>query len=233
MKQRFKKNAGLQLHGISESGFMLADDGPISTEEKEEKRQWILKAATKVFSEKGYYRTTVNDVTRAAAISTGTFYFYFQDKRQLYNDVVNDLIKNISDKREEVLQGETDIMMRVAKRGRAIYEHYDKYKEIIYLVRAEIDGDDEWAKKKAMELYQTISESLMRDLRMGIDQGLIRDVDTKLTAYSLIGLIEIMTLFMNLEHGYNIDHIMDFLFDFVLKGLEPRHEVPPRRTTEM
>ena len=75
-----------------------------------------------------------------------------------------------------------------------------------------------------MELYQTISESLMRDLRKGIDQGLIREVETKLTAYSLIGLIEIMTLFMNLEHGYDIDQVMDFLFDFVLKGLEPRHD---------
>ena len=91
-------------------------------------------------SEKGYYRTTVNDVTLEAKISTGTFYFYYKDKHELYTNVIDDLILTITNTREKILKGETDIFSRVLKRGKVIYENFDKYKEIIFLVRAEIDG---------------------------------------------------------------------------------------------
>lgn len=194
----------------------------ISTEEARKKKADILKAATKVFSEKGYYRTTINNVTAEANISTGTFYFYFKDKHQLYSDVIDSLIQTISEKREQTLKGEEDLFIRVTKRGKAIYEHFEKYKEIIFLVRAEMGGEDEWAKKKVSELYQTLSESLATDIKKAIDQKLIRPVDTKLAAYSFIGLIEIMTLLMTLESEYNIDQILSFLTDFTMKGLEPR-----------
>ena len=224
LRERFSAQEYSSIHGASEAGPALHDDEAISTEQKQKKKSDILAAATKVFSEKGYYRTSVNDVALAADISIGTFYFYFKDKRKLYKDVVNNLIRNITEKREQALQGETDILKRVTIRGRAIYEHFEMYKVIIFLVRAEMGGDDDWAKNMAMKLYRTISESLIADLQKGIDKGIIRPVDTKLTAYSLIGLIEIMSLLMNLEKGYDIDTILEFLTDFTLKGLERRNE---------
>jgi AcrR family transcriptional regulator len=224
LREKFAGQEDRSFRSASESVSSQPEGEAISTEQKQKKKRDILASATKVFSEKGYYQSTVNDVVLAADISIGTFYFYFKDKRDLYKNVVNELIRNISEKRDHALQGETDILKRVTIRGRAIYEHFEMYKVIIFLVRAEMDGDDEWAKHMAMKLYRTISESLMIDLQKGIDRGIIRPVDTKLTAYSLIGLIEIMSLLTNLEKGYGIDRIMEFLTDFVLKGLDPRNE---------
>lgn len=222
IKKRFEaKEEQFQFSESNESGQMI-NDGLITTEQQQKKKQDIIDAAVKVFSEKGCYRTTVKDIVRAADISTGTFYFYFEDKHQLYNDVIDNLIQLISNIRTQVLLGENDFFARIVKRGRAIYENYDKYRDIIYLIRAEMVGDDAWAKKKAMTLYQTLSESLKTELQKGIDQGLIRPVNTTLTSYSLIGLIEIMILYMNLEDGYNFEQIMAFLTDFVLRGLESR-----------
>lgn len=46
----------------------------------EQRRGQILKAAVKLFSEKGYYITTVQQIAAKAGVSTGLIYQYFGDK---------------------------------------------------------------------------------------------------------------------------------------------------------
>ncbi len=46
----------------------------------EERREQIIKAATKLFSEQGYYLTTIQDIASEAGISVGLIYQYFKDK---------------------------------------------------------------------------------------------------------------------------------------------------------
>lgn len=46
----------------------------------EERRGQILRAAVKLFSENGYYTTTIQQIARKAGVSTGLIYQYFGDK---------------------------------------------------------------------------------------------------------------------------------------------------------
>lgn len=46
----------------------------------EERRRQIVKAATKLFSKQGFYRTTIQAIAKEAGISTGLIYKYFGDK---------------------------------------------------------------------------------------------------------------------------------------------------------
>ena len=46
----------------------------------EERRGQIVRAAVKLFSEQGYYTTTIQQIAREAGISTGLIYQYFRDK---------------------------------------------------------------------------------------------------------------------------------------------------------
>lgn len=48
----------------------------------------ILDAAERLFTEKGYAKTTVNDVLFALGIAKGTFYYYFASKEALMEAVV-------------------------------------------------------------------------------------------------------------------------------------------------
>ncbi len=52
--------------------------------EKERRRQQILVAAKRVFSEKGYSRATMEDIANAAELSPGTLYLYFKNKEELF-----------------------------------------------------------------------------------------------------------------------------------------------------
>ena len=52
--------------------------------EKERRRQQIIIAAKRVFSEKGFAKATIDDIASEAELSPGTLYLYFKNKEELY-----------------------------------------------------------------------------------------------------------------------------------------------------
>lgn len=52
--------------------------------EKESRRQQIMVAAKKIFTEKGFNRATMDDIANEAELSPGTLYLYFKNKEELY-----------------------------------------------------------------------------------------------------------------------------------------------------
>lgn len=52
--------------------------------EKERRRQQIIVAAKRVFSDKGFNKATMEDIAKEAELSPGTLYLYFKNKEELY-----------------------------------------------------------------------------------------------------------------------------------------------------
>lgn len=52
--------------------------------ERERRRQQIMVAAKRVFSNKGFGKTTMEDIAKDAELSPGTIYLYFKNKDELY-----------------------------------------------------------------------------------------------------------------------------------------------------
>jgi AcrR family transcriptional regulator len=52
--------------------------------ERERRRQQIMVAAKRVFSAKGFNKTTMEDIAKVAELSPGTLYLYFKNKDELY-----------------------------------------------------------------------------------------------------------------------------------------------------
>ena len=61
---------------------------------KESRRREIAIAGLKVFCEKGYDSTTVDDIMKKAKCSHGLFYHYFKSKKEIFDEVMK--IKNES-----------------------------------------------------------------------------------------------------------------------------------------
>ncbi len=55
----------------------------------QQRRDKILQAARKVFLEKGFARAPVDDIARAARVSTGTVYIYFETKDRLFEAITD------------------------------------------------------------------------------------------------------------------------------------------------
>ena len=52
--------------------------------EKERRRQQIMVAAKRVFSDRGFNKSTMEDIAQEAELSPGTLYLYFKNKEELY-----------------------------------------------------------------------------------------------------------------------------------------------------
>ena len=58
--------------------------------EKERRRQQIMVAAKRVFSDKGFNKATMEDIAQEAELSPGTLYLYFKTKDEIFvNAIVN------------------------------------------------------------------------------------------------------------------------------------------------
>ena len=63
----------------------------------QETRQLIYNQATRLIREKGFYNVSIEDITSAADVSIGTFYYYFQNKDDLLLLWADNLDQHYSD----------------------------------------------------------------------------------------------------------------------------------------
>ncbi len=81
-----------------------------------ERKNQLIKAASKRFSKLGYYKTTLEEVARDIRIGKATIYHYFTSKDELYNAVLEWESNDIIEKIKSIFNDETiDISERFIK----------------------------------------------------------------------------------------------------------------------
>lgn len=64
---------------------------------KEEIKEKIFEAAVQAFYEKGYQKTTMQDIAGKAGIAPSLIYSYYKGKQQLFNLIVNPVLMKLPD----------------------------------------------------------------------------------------------------------------------------------------
>ncbi|MCF8050459.1 MAG: TetR/AcrR family transcriptional regulator [Desulfobacterales bacterium] len=72
--------------------------------ERERRRQQIIVAAKRVFSEKGFTKATMEDIAKEAELSPGTIYLYFKNKDELYASLSLRILQYLNIRLEHVAQ---------------------------------------------------------------------------------------------------------------------------------
>jgi AcrR family transcriptional regulator len=189
---------------------------------RESRKTEIISAAIEVFSQKGYHNAKVNDITRQAGISIGTFYIHFQNKRDLFIEVVEEVFHHIVGDAARNIKGEQNLMKRLAIRGRVFFENYIRYAEILNQLRAEIASDEDWPQEKLNRMYRILTGPVIKELREAIELGILRpDVDAELLAFGLTGLIEVMSFRVRVDEKYGIEDAQRFIGDLLINGIFP------------
>lgn len=66
------------------------------TKQQNVARREILEAALRLFSAKGYFRTSMQDVRREAGVSIGAIYHYFHNKEEIATALYDSLLEQMS-----------------------------------------------------------------------------------------------------------------------------------------
>ncbi|MDM8555092.1 TetR/AcrR family transcriptional regulator [Desulfococcaceae bacterium HSG7] len=70
--------------------------------ERERRRQQIAVAAKKIFSVKGFNKTTMEDIARETELSAGTLYLYYKNKNELFVSLSLRVLKYMNIRLEKV-----------------------------------------------------------------------------------------------------------------------------------
>lgn len=94
--------------------------------EKERRRQQIIVAAKRVFSDKGFNKATMEDIAKEAELSPGTLYLYFKNKEELYASLSLRILQYMHIRVSHVInQAELDPLAKLDALKEVMYDVYD------------------------------------------------------------------------------------------------------------
>ncbi|AZK63250.1 TetR/AcrR family transcriptional regulator [Pectobacterium versatile] len=151
--------------------------------EMEETRATLLVTARKVFSERGYADTSMDDLTAQASLTRGALYHHFGDKKGLLAAVVEQIDAEMDERLQVISDTAEDAWEGFRCRCRA-YLEMAREPEIQRIVlrdaRAVLGGASPDSQRHCVESMQRLIDNLIR-------QGVVADVDPQALASLIYG----------------------------------------------
>jgi AcrR family transcriptional regulator len=82
----------------------MAKRKELARRDPEGRREAIMQAGLEVFAAEGYASTKLDDVADKAGVAKGTIYLYFQDKQDLFEQIVRDAVGPVIERLENIAQ---------------------------------------------------------------------------------------------------------------------------------
>ena len=189
---------------------------------REERKKIVLRCAKAVFSQKGYHQTSVSDIIQRAGIARGTFYLYFQSKRDVFDNILDELVKDLGEiiKRIDLDSSSSPLeQLRSILRSVIMLALEDSDMTQILLSRAV--GLDSEFDSKLREFYEEVLGRIESALQHGIALDLVRKCDTKVTACCILGCVKevINFIYSDADAISRLDWILDEVLNFGLQGI--------------
>ncbi len=141
-----------------------------SKENFEHKKEEIIKVALKLFVEKSYENTTINNIMEASNVSKGGMYHYFASKEDILNDCLDYITKQDYIRFEEIIKNTSltaiDKLLKVIIVGSEKPENIQKVVDYAQINLNSIFGYR--IKKLSLELT---SDCLEKIIQQGIQEG--------------------------------------------------------------
>jgi AcrR family transcriptional regulator len=174
---------GLETTGTRRRGRLPAGHDPA-------KRRQIIDGARRVFIEMGFDAASMNDITRAAGVSKGTIYVYFNNKEELFEALIEEERRAIFSDLYEALERGEDLRETLIRFGMALAAKIMSDK-VVHAQRTVI-GICERIPELGARFYERGPKighgKLVEFFERAIAKGELRMEDVQLAAYQLTDL---------------------------------------------
>ncbi|MBV1776383.1 TetR/AcrR family transcriptional regulator [Burkholderiaceae bacterium DAT-1] len=189
----------------------------MTTQEEKTRRSELIAAASRLFKEQGYERTTVRDLAQAVGMQSGSLFYHFRTKEEMLVAVMAAGIGELTDRLEDAL----------AKASAPI----DKLRALFRVHLETLLGDDkgalsvllyEWPSlsNKAQDELIRMRDAYERDWQNTLDEaaraGLIHE-DTRLLRKLLLGGLHWTMQWYKPEGGATPTELADKMLGLVLR----------------
>jgi AcrR family transcriptional regulator len=153
------------------------------------KRKRIVDAARRLFYEKGYERTTLDDIADRLEVTKQFIYSYYKNKTELLHEISLQCISECLRTQSRILASKASLpekLARIADEVAQVIIHYQAH-TIIYL-REEMNLDPEIA-RTIREQRNEFDHQMMKLLKEGTRRGDFQVADERITARCIGGML--------------------------------------------
>lgn len=192
----------------------------------------ILEAAARVFHEKGYESTSIQDIADSVGILKGSLYYYITSKEDLLYEIIQgvheEALKNLD--RITALEGTALQKIRAFVVVHFTHNAENLVKMGVFFKDFRSLGDE---RRQIIVEERDKYDTFLRDLiRAGQKDGSVcRDVDPKLTAITILGMLNWIYQWYKPGGEIGAVEIANVYGDFVVEGLacDPKTHTPGHR----
>ena len=147
----------------------------------------IFNTALKLFAEKGYDSTSVEEITAISGVAKGTLYYHFSNKEEILDLLLTEGMKLLRNSIEIKIKGCTNSVQKIRRIVLVQIKVIVKYENLITLVFNQMWGKEEKNIKcrNSIDEYLKILEDVIEE---GIKNGEIKEGNSKALACQIFGV---------------------------------------------
>ncbi len=193
----------------------------------------ILDAALQLFTEKGFSATRMIDVAKAAGISKGTLYLYFESKEAIFTEVVQQRITPQLDQVESLVEhfeGSNEDLLKQLINGWWMGVACSSLSAIPKIIVSESGNFPKMAEYFTHNVVVRSRKLFTRVLERGMQQGEFRQLDPATVARLIIAPLVQATIWMHSLRPYDEEtgtqNYLQQHIEFILNNLRVESAPP-------
>ena len=184
-----------------------------------ETRIRILEAAVRVFSQKGYHETRVDDIVAESGSSKGSLYFHFPSKEKIFLALIDTFTSLLETRLRESLEKEEHGLQQLDSALQSSLKLFQQYRGLAKIVLVQAVGLGAAFEEHRRSINDRFAAIIQNRLERGISDGSIPPLQTEIAARAWVGALNEIVIHWIYSGDTDLQETLPALRIFLLRSI--------------
>ena len=186
------------------------------------RRAEILESAAKLFYQKGYHVTTIEDVARDVGMLKGSLYYHIKSKEEMLFELVHEGIQAAKTTVQARLLGVSGPVRELEVAFEGHMDHIIRQQVRVGLLLHEFDSLPRDRQQQVRDLMRTYQNLFVAIIRRGQQQGVFIPGDPNLLVNGILGMGNWIYRWYRPGFGSPPEVVKKSFLQMIMSGIQPR-----------
>ncbi len=196
------------------------------------KSRWeeILAVSARLFREKGYRATTMDDIAYELNVTKPALYYYIKTKHDLLYAICESAVEQLIEGAKQIMAEEAGIEEKLRRLLAWHVSMFSANSDMTTVYLAEESELPEEKRKFIRSLSREYQDYYRQLLQQGIETGLFREMEVPMVVRAISGMCNWLFDWYRPDGKFSAEEIAGMFFDLVMRGcLKEQPERKPAR----
>jgi TetR/AcrR family fatty acid metabolism transcriptional regulator len=182
----------------------------------------IIKAATKIFAQKGFFQAKVSDIAKEAQVADGTIYLYFENKDDILISLFEEQMNRVLEDMKTQISKENNAIKKIEKFAYNHLKLMELNKNMAEIIQVELRQSTKFMKEYKNEKFHQYLNLIGDIIEEGQQKGIFKkDIIPGIAKRAFFGALDEMSRFwvLSRRRKYDIETAAKQISDYFLTGL--------------